>query len=78
MTRTVRARVTHGMLAPAEPLDLPDGSEVELTVTTTEDKASVVDAIRATSGAWADLLDCEEFERSIYTRRHQHRAPVSL
>ena len=72
MTRTVRARITHGMLAPNEPLDLPEGSEVELTVTTTAGKEGTVDAIRATSGAWADLLDCEEFERSIYARRHQH------
>ena len=78
MTRTMCARVTRGMLAPAEPLDLPDGSEVEVTVTTAENKPSVTNAIRATSGAWADLLDCDEFERSIYTRRHQHRPPVSL
>lgn len=78
MTRTVRARVTHGMLAPVEPLDLPDGSEVEVTLTTTASKEGAVDAIRVTSGAWADLLDCEEFERSIYARRHHHRAPVSL
>ena len=78
MTRKVRARVTHGMLAPVEPLNLPDGSEVEVTVTTTAGKEGVLDAIRATSGAWADLLDCEEFERSIYARRHQHRVPVPL
>ncbi len=34
MTRTIRARVTRGNLAPFEPLDLPDGSEVDVTVTT--------------------------------------------
>lgn len=34
MTRTIRARVTRGVLAPVEPLDLPDGSEVEVTVST--------------------------------------------
>ncbi len=78
MTRTVRARTTRGLLAPMEPLDLPEGSEVELTVTTPAGKEGAVAAIRATSGAWADLLDCEEFERSIYARRRPHRNRLSL
>ena len=78
MTRTFRARVTRGMLAPIEPLDLPDGSEVDVTVETGPSEAAGAEAIRATSGAWADLLDCEEFERAVYDRRHHHRAPVRL
>jgi predicted DNA-binding antitoxin AbrB/MazE fold protein len=78
MTRTIRARVSGGMLAPVEPLDLPEGSEVDVTVETGPSGAAGVEAIRATSGAWADLLDCEEFERALYERRHHHRAPVHL
>ena len=78
MTRTVRARVTHGLLTPIEPLDLPEGSEVEVTVSSLGEPASAADAIRATSGAWANLLDCEAFERSLYERRHRQRAAVRL
>ena len=78
MIRTIRARVRGGMLTPLEPLNLPDGSEVDVTVETELSKAAGAEVIRATSGAWADLLDCEEFERPVYTRRHHHRAPVRL
>jgi len=91
-TRTIRARVTHGNLALFEPLDLPDGSEVDVTVAAVlsdEDvaasrtaaggwKGTAEELIRSTSGAWADLLDCEEFERAVYERRRHHRAPVQL
>ena len=83
-TRTVRARVAHGNLALHEPLDLPDGSEVDVTVAPVPSAADVVgsrsaeELIRSTSGAWADLLDCKEFERAVYERRHQHRAPAQL
>ena len=32
MTRTIRARVTGGLLEPLEKLDLPEGKEVTLTI----------------------------------------------
>ena len=94
MTRTIRARVTHGNLALLEPLNLPDGSEVDITVATvtrandtavsraatggSETTTTAEEIIRSTSGAWADLLDCEEFERAVYDRRRHHRSPVQL
>jgi len=90
-TRTIRARVTRGNLAPLEPLDLPEGSEVDVTVATvptapdlaaaaggSKDKTNAEELIRSTSGAWAGLLDCEEFECAVYERRRHHRAPVQL
>ncbi|MBI4518174.1 MAG: hypothetical protein HY699_20415 [Deltaproteobacteria bacterium] len=45
----------------------------EVTVTSAP-AADHADVIRATSGAWADLLDCDEFERAVYERRHHQRA----
>jgi AF2212-like protein len=30
--RTIRARYSGGMLVPAEPLDLPEGAEITLTI----------------------------------------------
>jgi predicted DNA-binding antitoxin AbrB/MazE fold protein len=78
MVKTVRATYTAGTLALAEPLPLPEGQTVEVTVTAPSGAERTAEVIRATSGAWADLLDCEAFERSIYERRHHHRAPVQL
>ncbi len=74
MVKTVRATYTAGTLALAEPLPLPDGETVDVTVTTPAGAERADEAIGATSGAWADLLDCEAFERSIYERRHPHRS----
>jgi len=78
MLKTVRATYRAGTLALDEPLPLSDGETVEVTVTAPSETEAATDVIRATSGAWADLLDCEAFERSIYERRHHHRAPVQL
>jgi predicted DNA-binding antitoxin AbrB/MazE fold protein len=68
MTRTLRARVTRGMLAPVEPLDLPEGSEVEVTVTTGPSTADVA-AFRRAAGGWKGTVDAETLIRNIYADR---------
>lgn len=78
MVKTVKATYTAGNLALAEPLPLRDGETVEVIVTSALGADRAAEVIRATSGAWADLLDCEDFERTVYQRRHHHRAPVDL
>jgi predicted DNA-binding antitoxin AbrB/MazE fold protein len=78
MLKTVRATYRAGTLALAEPLPFSDGETVDVTVTAPSDTEAAAEAIRATSGAWADLLDCEAFERGLYERRHQRRSPVHL
>lgn len=75
MTRTIRARVTRGMLAPVEPLDLPDGSEVEVTVATGLSDADVA-ASRAAAGGWKGKVDAEELIRDIYADRLIQTRPV--
>jgi predicted DNA-binding antitoxin AbrB/MazE fold protein len=68
MSQTIRARYHAGKLGPLEPLDLEDGKEVLITVA--EPKAPpALDTIAATSGAWKDLLDCEQFERDVAESR---------
>ncbi len=74
MVKTVKATHAAGSLALAEPLPLRDGEMVEVTVTSAPAADHAADVIRATSGAWADLLDCDEFERAVYERRHYQRA----
>jgi predicted DNA-binding antitoxin AbrB/MazE fold protein len=76
MARTIRARVTRGNLAPLEPLDLPDGSEVDVTVATVP-SADDVAASRAAAGGWKGKIDAEALIRDIYADRllQTRRAP---
>lgn len=75
MTRTIRARVTQGMLAPIEPLDLPDGSEVDVTVQAGPTEADVA-AFRNAAGAWRGTVDADALIRDIYADRLLQTRPV--
>ena len=76
--RTVLATYSDGKLAPLEPLPLQEGQRVEVTIRAVAGAKEIGDIIRATSGAWADQLDCEEFEQSIHERRHRPRPAPQL
>lgn len=56
------------MLAPLEPLHLPEGSEVEVSVAITPTEADVT-AFRAAAGGWKGSLDAEALIRNIYDDR---------
>ena len=76
MTRTVRARVTHGVLAPLEPLDLLEGSEVDVTVSTDQPTAEAVAAFRRAAGGWKGTVDAEKVIENIYASRRLQTRPV--
>jgi predicted DNA-binding antitoxin AbrB/MazE fold protein len=65
MPRTIKARYHAGKFEPLEPLDLEEGKEVMITVAEPESAPAAVDPLAATSGAWKDLLDCEQFEKDV-------------
>jgi predicted DNA-binding antitoxin AbrB/MazE fold protein len=69
MSKTIKARFQAGKLEPIEPLELEEGKEVVITVTEPATPGGPVDPIAATSGAWKDLLDCEQFEKDVYESR---------
>ena len=69
MTKTLRGTYQAGTIELFEPLELPDGSEIVVSVTTPESARAPTDPTAATAGAWAELLDCEAFERDVYGRR---------
>lgn len=50
--------------------------EIELRVVGGEAKG--VNSLEASAGGWADLLDCEAFERDVYERRHRPRRAAGL
>lgn len=62
--RTIRARVTRGVLTPIEPLDLPEGSEVDVTVASTVSDEDIA-ASRAAAGGWKGTIDADTLIRNI-------------
>ncbi len=75
MTRTIRARVTRGNLVLLEPLDLPDGSEVDVIVATVP-SADDIAASRATAGGWKGKIDAEALIRDVYGDRLLQTRPA--
>lgn len=65
MTKTIKARYHEGKLEPLEPLELADGEEVTITLASPASSPTGLDPLTATSGAWKDLLDCEQFEQDV-------------
>lgn len=66
--RTLRARVTRGVLAPIEPLDLPEGSEVDITVASSVSDEDIA-ASRAAAGGWKGTIDADALIRNIHDDR---------
>lgn len=68
MGATVRARMSKGVLKPLERLELPEGSEVTLTVLATPGGRNRAAFLRA-AGGWKGLVDSKRLIRNIYKSR---------
>jgi len=55
MSGTVRARMKHGMLELLEKVDIPEGTEVSVTILETP-RSKSADGLRRSAGAGRDLL----------------------
>ena len=75
MTRAIRARFSKGIIEPLEELDLEDGEELHVTISTLFKGGGMLDALRSTAGGWRDLVDAEELKKSIYADRLVHSRP---
>ena len=75
MSTTIRARFSNGRLEPLEKLKLREGEEVTLTISVAPSLEERRNALKRTAGAWADLLDCDEFIRKIYESRSIQSRP---
>jgi len=75
MAGTIRARVKGGMLEPLEALNLPEGTEVTVTILDVP-SARDVDAFRRSAGGWQGTIDAEELKRNIYADRMISTRPV--
>ena len=52
MGKTIRAKVSKGVIQPLEDLDIDDGKEVTITIVETLDHYEKGDAIDKTAGGW--------------------------
>jgi predicted DNA-binding antitoxin AbrB/MazE fold protein len=68
MGGTIRARVRGGVLEPLEPLDLPEGKEVLVTVVAIPAGRNL-EAFRRSFGSWKGTIDAEKLIRDIYEDR---------
>lgn len=68
MSRTIRARVKQGLLEPLEAIDVPDGTEVTVTIVDVP-SAEDFEAFRRAAGSWKGTVDADELIRNIYADR---------
>lgn len=68
MGRTIKARVSKGLLEPLEPLEMREGEEVTVTILNIP-TALRKDALERSAGGWRGLIDAEELKRNIYANR---------
>jgi len=70
----IRARVTHGLLEPLEPVELVEGEEVFITVQAAGRPKG--EGLRRSAGKWKGLIDADSLIRETYERRLQPTRPV--
>jgi len=75
MADTIRARVRRGMLELLEKVDLPEGTEVTVTIEKTTTDADR-EAFRRSAGSWKDTVDAEALIKNIYDSRMVSTRPV--
>ena len=78
MGTTVRARFVNGRLEPADPLDLPEGAEVIITIgelPVSKDDPKAIERFRRAAGSWKGTIDAEGLIRNIYADRLLNTRP---
>jgi predicted DNA-binding antitoxin AbrB/MazE fold protein len=69
MAKLVKVRYRRGVLEPFEPLVLEEDTELTVIIPDTAAESADADPTVATAGAWGNLLDCEQFEKEVYSQR---------
>ena len=70
---TIRAHIKNGRIEPLEPVELPEGAEVEVVI---PDRTKDFARFDASFGGWRGILDFEAFEAGRQESRKLTR-PVS-
>ena len=75
MAETIRARVTAGRLELEGKVNLPEGTEVTVTIEKAADDADL-EAFRRSAGGWKDTVDADTLIENIYDSRLITTRPV--
>ena len=75
MSGTVRARVKRGMLELLEKIDIPEDTEVTVTIIETS-RTPGADSLRRSAGGWKGLIDADALIENIYNDRMVSTRPV--
>lgn len=75
MSGTVRARMKRGMLELLEKVDIPEGTEVSVTILEIPMPKSA-DGLRRSAGGWKGLVDADKLIEDIYADRLISTRPV--
>ena len=75
MSGTVRARVKRGHLELLEKVNIPDNTEVSVTIIETPGARSA-DGLRRSAGGWKGLIDADALIENIYSDRLVSTRPV--
>lgn len=68
MSGMVRTRMKRGMLELLEKVDIPEGTEVSVTILETPSPKNA-DGLRRSAGGWKGLVDAEKLIKNIYADR---------
>jgi len=74
MGKTIRAKVSRGVIQPLEDLDIDDGKEVTITIVETLYHYEKGDAIDKTTGGW--VSHAEELKKNICSDRLISTRPI--
>jgi predicted DNA-binding antitoxin AbrB/MazE fold protein len=77
MSRVIRARAKRGMFEPLEPIAVPDGTEVTVTIPEPR-SAEDVRIFHSSTGSWKGLVDADALIRDLYERRLRGSRPEPL
>ena len=75
MATTIRAHIRNGRIEPLEPVELPEGQEVEVVI---PDREKNLDRFLSSFGGWKGLLDFDAFEAGRQASRKLARPAVRL
>ena len=75
MVREIKARFSKGKIESLEEVDLNEGEEVRVLLPDRNKGEGMIEALRATAGAWKGTHDPEELKRNIYADRLSGNRP---
>ena len=67
--KTIRARVSKGVIEPLEKLEVAEGREITVTILELPMAPDRGDALEASAGGWKGLIDAEDLKSKIYADR---------